>query len=118
MPALRTGPPLPADKVALVELLARAAEGAARHAQKVAPRLIADGDDLERIAVEEHPDVPAMKGWRYEMFGRLAELLKAGALALKVEAGEVVTVELPPAAQAAKEDAAPAAAPVRKRGAG
>jgi len=33
---------------------------------------------------------------------------------LKVEAGEVVTVELPPAARAAKEDAAP----VRKRGSG
>jgi hypothetical protein len=52
------------------------------------------------------------------MFGRQAELLKTGALALKVEAGEVVTVELPPAAGPAKEDAAPAAAPVRKRGAG
>ena len=59
--------------------------------------VIADGDDLERIAVEEHPDVPAMKGWRYEMFGRQAELLKCGELALKVEAGEVVTVSLPPA---------------------
>ena len=40
---------------------------AARH--KVAPRLIADGDDLERIAVEDAPDVPAMKGWRYDLFG-------------------------------------------------
>ena len=104
--------------MALLELLRVLLKGCAAR-EKVAPRLIADGDDLERIAVEEHPDVAAMKGWRYEMFGRQAELLKKGALALKVEAGEVVTVDLPPAARPAKEEAAPAAAaPLRKRGAG
>ena len=54
--------------MALVDLLRVLLKAcAARH--KVAPRLIADGDDLERIAVEEAPDVAAMKGWRYELFG-------------------------------------------------
>ena len=40
---------------------------------RVAPRLIADADDLERIAVEDEPDVAALKGWRYELFGQHAE---------------------------------------------
>jgi len=93
LPPLDTGTPLPADKVALVDLLrvllkARAAQ------HKVAPRLIADGDDLERIAVEKDPDVAAMKGWRYDLFGNLAAQLKRGELALKVEKGEVKAIPL------------------------
>ena len=84
---------MPADKVALVDLLKVLLKGcAARH--RVAPRLIADGDDLERIAVDPEPDVPAMKGWRYELFGADARRLKRGELALKVDGGEVVCVEL------------------------
>jgi ribonuclease D len=93
LPPLHTGTPLPADKVALVDLLRVLLKArAARH--RVAPRLIADGDDLERIAVERSPDVPAMKGWRYDLFGKLAEQVKRGEIALKVEGGEVVTVPL------------------------
>ena len=93
VPPLRTGLPLPADKVALVDLLRVLLKAcAARH--KVAPRLIADGDDLERIAVEEAPDVPAMRGWRYDMFGVHARRLKRGTLALKADRGQVALVEL------------------------
>jgi ribonuclease D len=93
VPPLRTGLPLPADKVALVDLLKVLLKAcAARH--KVAPRLIADGDDLERIAVEEAPDVPALRGWRQDMFGIHAQRLKRGELALKAERGEVALVEL------------------------
>jgi ribonuclease D len=93
LPPMHTGTPLPADKVALVDLLRVLLKARAAY-HKVAPRLIADGDELERIAVESAPDVPAMKGWRYDMFGKLAEELKRGELALKVERGEVVTVTL------------------------
>jgi len=93
VPYVRSGAGLPADKVALVDLLKVLLKGcAARH--RVAPRLIADGDDLERIAVDPEPDVPAMKGWRYELFGADARRLKRGELALKVDGGEVVCVEL------------------------
>ena len=84
VPHVRTGLPLPAEKVALVDLLRVLLKScAARH--KVAPRLIADGDDLERLAVEDAPDVAAMKGWRYELFGIEVEKLKRGELALKVD---------------------------------
>jgi ribonuclease D len=52
--------------------------------------------------VEKEPDVPAMKGWRYDKFGSLAAQLKRGELALRVEGGEVVTVTLAPAEEAAE----------------
>jgi ribonuclease D len=101
VPPLRTGLPLPADKVALVDLLKVLLKAcAARH--KVAPRLIADGDDLERIAVEEAPDVPALRGWRQDMFGFYAQRLKRGELALKAERGEVALVELEAGMQVAE----------------
>jgi ribonuclease D len=93
VPALRVGVPLPAEKVALLDLLRVLLKTcAARH--KVAPRLIADGDDLERMAVEEAPDVPAMKGWRYDLFGIHAKELKEGKLALRVDGGEVALFAL------------------------
>jgi hypothetical protein len=44
--------------------------------------------------VENSPDVAAMKGWRYDMFGAYAERLKQGGLALKADRGEVVLLEL------------------------
>jgi len=102
VPPLRTGLPLPADKLALVDLL-RVLLKACAAGQKVAPRLIADGDDLERIAVEDSPDVAAMKGWRYEMFGTFAEQLKQGRLALKADRGEVTLLTLGAPEDARKE---------------
>ena len=72
---------------------------AARH--KVAPRLIADADDLDRLAMEDEPDVPALKGWRYELFGAEAQRLKRGEVALKVANGEVVPIAVSAAASSA-----------------
>jgi ribonuclease D len=59
----------------------------------VAAKVIATVDDLEKIATGEDADVPALKGWRREMFGEEALKLKRGALALAVEQGRVVAVE-------------------------
>jgi ribonuclease D len=66
---------------------------AQRH--KVAPRLIADADDLEAIASQREPNVPALKGWRRELFGEDALRLKRGELALTVHKGEVVAIPVP-----------------------
>ena len=44
----------------------------------------------------------AMKGWRYELFGIEVEKLKRGQLALKIDRGEVVSVDVD---TAASEDA-------------
>jgi ribonuclease D len=91
IPPLREGSGLPAEKTATVELL-RVLLKACAARSKVAPRLIADADDLERLAMEDEPDIAALKGWRYELFGAEAQRLKRGEVALKVEGGEVVPV--------------------------
>ena len=95
LPSIREGSGLPADKTATVELL-RVLLKACAARSRVAPRLIADADHLERLAVEDEPDIPALKGWRYRLFGAEAQRLKRGEVALKVEGGEVVPVALAP----------------------
>jgi ribonuclease D len=59
----------------------------------VAAKVIATVDELDRIAADDEADVPALKGWRRELFGDKALALKHGRLALAVDKGRVVTVE-------------------------
>jgi ribonuclease D len=59
----------------------------------VAAKVIATVDDLDRIAGDDHADVPALSGWRRDLFGEKAIALKHGRLALAVEKGRVVTVD-------------------------
>ena len=56
---------------------------------EVAPRLIANAADMERIAAYGTPDVAAMQGWRRDVFGAAALEMKAGRLALKIENGKL-----------------------------
>ena len=63
-------------------------------AEGVAQRLIASSADLDAIAAEEAPDVPALHGWRLEVFGRDALRLKRGEIALSAEGGAVKVVPL------------------------
>ena len=60
----------------------------------VASRLIASSKDLELIAAYEQADVPALHGWRRELFGNLALQIKSGQIALAVEDGNVRIVPL------------------------
>jgi ribonuclease D len=59
----------------------------------VAAKVIATVDDLDRIAADDEADVPALAGWRRELFGEKAIALKHGKLALAVENNRVVTVD-------------------------
>lgn len=59
----------------------------------VAAKVIATVDDLEQIAADDQADVPAMKGWRRELFGEKALSLKKGRLALALEKGRVTAVD-------------------------
>ena len=61
--------------------------------QHVAAKVIATVDDLERIAASDRAEVPALRGWRRELFGDKALALKHGKLALAIEKGRVATVE-------------------------
>lgn len=88
VPQPNAGAGLPAEATATVDLL-RVLLKAAAARNGVAPRLIADADDLERLASEAEPDIPALKGWRRELFGEDALRLKNGRLALFVRDGAV-----------------------------
>jgi ribonuclease D len=61
----------------------------------VAAKVIATVDDLDKIAGDDDADVPALHGWRRELFGEKALALKHGKLALAIEKGRVATVERP-----------------------
>ncbi len=60
----------------------------------VAPRLIANADDIERLAAHEDEGVSALHGWRAKVFGDDARALRDGKLAIALEKGEAVVVEL------------------------
>ena len=60
----------------------------------VAPRLIANAEDIERIAAREDQGVAALTGWRADVFGHDAKALRDGKLAIALEKGEAVVVEL------------------------
>jgi ribonuclease D len=59
----------------------------------VAAKMIATVDELEAIAANDHANVPALTGWRRELFGAKALELKHGRLALTVEKGKLVPLE-------------------------
>jgi ribonuclease D len=80
-PANRDGPkPSPALVALLKVLLAAKCE---QH--HVAPKLVASSDDIDRLATEDAPDVPALQGWRHDVFGADALALKGGRIALGVD---------------------------------
>ena len=62
---------------------------------KVAPRLVASAADLERIAAFDNADVPALKGWRREIFGEQALDLKVGRLGLAADGKTIKIIKLP-----------------------
>jgi ribonuclease D len=84
-PRDRQGPsPSPALVALLKVLLAAKSEE-----HDVAPRLLANGEELDRLATEDAPEVPALRGWRREVFGEAALALKRGRLALGVDGRRV-----------------------------
>jgi ribonuclease D len=88
-PSRRRREPSPATIDLLKTLLRLRAEAA-----NVAPRLIANAEDIEKLAAYEDEDVAALHGWRAEVFGKDALALRKGDLAIALENGEAVVVEL------------------------
>jgi ribonuclease D len=81
--------PSPAVVDLLKTLLRLRAEAAG-----VAPRLIANAEDIEKLAAGEDEGVAALQGWRNEVFGKDAVGMRKGDLAIALENGEAVVVEL------------------------
>ena len=89
-PAARAGGrPTPALVALLKVLLAAKCE-----AHHVAPRLLASAEDVERLAGEDEPEIPALSGWRREIFGADALALKEGRIALGVEGRRIKLLPL------------------------
>lgn len=61
---------------------------------EVAQKVIGNAGDLESIAADDNADVPALKGWRREIFGEEALKLKHGKLALTAAGKRVKVIEL------------------------
>jgi ribonuclease D len=87
----------PANGAAVVELL-KVLLRMISERHHVAAKVIATVDDLERIAADDAAEVPALSGWRRELFGDKALALKHGDLALAIDRGKVAAVprERPP----------------------
>ncbi len=79
----------PADVVELLKVLLK------RQCEvfHVAPKLIASSADLEQIALDNNADVPALSGWRRNVFGEAALRLKRGEIALKLNNGAIELVD-------------------------
>lgn len=85
--------PPPQSAGAVVELLKVLLKARAEEAG-VASKLIATVSDLEKIAVDDNADTPALATWRREAFGEDALKLKRGELALVLDGARVRVVEV------------------------
>jgi ribonuclease D len=77
---------------ALIELLKVLLKAVSEN-ERVASKIIATVDDLEAIAADSEAEVPALHGWRRELFGEKALALKTGRLGIGVHRGQVVVKE-------------------------
>ena len=59
----------------------------------IAPKLLASSSDIDAIAVSDDADVPAMQGWRRDVFGNIALSIKHGKAMIGMAAGRARIVE-------------------------
>ncbi len=91
LPRRKQNPEMPAGAPEMLKVLLKAVSEDA----SVVPRLIANSADIEKLARgETGQDIAALSGWRFELFGRKAQALLSGKLALSFENGQVRLFEL------------------------
>lgn len=88
MPHVERAAPFPKNAVPTLEMLKMLLKICAAEAD-VATKILASAEDLERLAVEEKPDIPALSGWRMDVFGKEALDLKSGKLGLSLHKGKI-----------------------------
>jgi ribonuclease D len=95
LPTPPAQPKLPRGIAPLVDLLKVLLKLRCEEAD-VASRLVASAADLELLAGDDNADVPALHGWRRELFGEEALALKAGRIALSADGRTITVVPLDP----------------------
>ena len=80
----------PPECEALAEML-RLLLKACSASEKIVPRIIADKDDLEALAMGKRENIHALTGWRNEIFGKRAVQLLEGKIALKADKKNGIT---------------------------
>lgn len=91
LPKVAEKPRGPSPKGAIGDLL-RVLLKSVSDSNGVATRIIASSDDIDAIVLDDHADVPALKGWRRKLFGEKALAVKHGRLALAATHKGVVEV--------------------------
>jgi ribonuclease D len=102
LPSIPKGKPMPDGAGAAVDLM-KVLLKLVCEKHGVASKVVATVDELDAIAADDEADVPALKGWRRELFGAEALKLKHGGLALSFDGRKVVAVECEPAERLTKK---------------
>ena len=58
----------------------------------VAAKLIASSADIDRLAEGDDKDIPALRGWRYDLFGRDAIAVRDGKIGFAVKDNRLLTI--------------------------
>ncbi|WP_299345343.1 HRDC domain-containing protein, partial [uncultured Maritalea sp.] len=93
LPKVPRKPNGPSPKGAIGDLL-RVLLKAVSENQGVAPRIIASSDDIDQIVLDDNALVPALAGWRRDVFGDLALSIKNGKMALGATPDGIVPIEV------------------------
>ncbi len=94
VPALKSNKPAHPAPGAIAEMLKVVLKMTCEQ-HGVAPRLIASTSDLEHIAADDEANVPALTGWRRELFGENALAIKRGRKCLALEGAKPVLIDRP-----------------------
>ncbi|MDC0074415.1 ribonuclease D [Alphaproteobacteria bacterium] len=60
----------------------------------VSENLVASSKDLKKLAIEDNPEILALKGWRYDIFGKDALELKKGNLYMTIKEDKIFIKKL------------------------
>jgi len=92
-PEVKRNKPPSASIMAIVEILKLLLKLQSNE-HEVASKLIANAADLEAIAKDDDADVPALRGWRREIFGSEALAMKHGKRVIGLKDGRVAKFDM------------------------
>lgn len=89
LPRRQRGKPFPPSKAGVLEILRMLLKIEAAQ-NDITPKRLADADALQEIALHgDKADVPAMKDWRYDIFGSKALDIMHGKAGLSIKNGQI-----------------------------